>query len=304
MDASIFQRALGGEGYGGDSKEMDLLGRTAANKLLERFSSYLVDELGRSPVTAQSYVWYIQRASKTLDKPAHRINSDDLRRFLRETDYALETKRGVIVAFHQFHDFGVTDGLWKRNGISTLKTPKVPREPKAPLRQEDAYHLLTQALSPVQARICYLGLYAGLRVKEIAGVREEHWQGDTLVVTADIAKAQKKRRVPVHPELAQHKRLILSCSPTKNTCGQMFTVLRNRLKMTDTDGKPATTHTLRRTFATTMYRSGVPWEVVAKLLGHGSDVTAMYARISDEAMREGVETVRYWDGVPVQGVLF
>lgn len=304
MDSHILQRALGGEGYGGDSKEMDLLGRTAANKLLERFSSYLVDELGRSPNTAQGYVWYIQRASKSLNKPAHKINADDLRRFLRETDYALETKRGVIVAFHQFHDYGVTDGLWKRNGISTLKTPKVKREPKAPLRVYDAHLLLAHALSPVQARVCYLGLYAGLRIKELAGLREEHWQGDTLVITPEIAKAQKKRKVPVHPELQRQREHILGHSPSKGTCGQMFTVLRCRLGITDLENKPATSHTLRRTFASTMYDAGVPWEVVAKVLGHGIDVTAMYAKIGEDTMREGVEKVHYWDGVPTQLSMF
>lgn len=163
MGSRTVQRALRDEGEAG--KGTDLLGRTAGDKLLVKFSSYLVDELGRSPNTAQGYVWYIKRACKSLNKPCHRINADDLRRFLQETDYAQSTKRGVIVAFHQFHDYGVTDGLWKRNGISTLKTPKVPREPRAPLKQEDAYRLLANSLSPVQARIAYLGLYAGLRVR-------------------------------------------------------------------------------------------------------------------------------------------
>ena len=62
-----------------------------------------------------------------------------------------------------------------------------------------------------------------------------------------------------------------------------------------------TPHALRRSKATMLYRSGVPIELVAALLGHSSpDTTAQYyARPSDGQMRsilEKGETLREWEG--------
>lgn len=80
----------------------------------------------------------------------------------------------------------------------------------------------------------------------------------------------------------------------------MFAYLRNRLRLTDLEGGLVTPHTLRRTFASTMYEAGAPWEVCARALGHGEDVTALYARISWDRLEKAVGNVRYWDGVPRQ----
>ena len=291
----IVAPAFDDEGLRGDEVR-----RKAADKLLDSFGSYLVDELGRSPRTAVSYRAAINRASTVIGKPAHKVTADDLRDLLRTTDYAQATKRGIIVAFHQFHDYGVVEGAWKRNGIASLKTPKVARNIKPPLDTVSAHTLLANSVTGVTARITYLGLFAGLRIREATLLREEHWQGDAIVVPAEIAKGGKKRKIPVHPELQEAKELVLSRTPTDTTMQVMFGRLRERFGVTDMEGGRATPHTLRRTFGSEMYRRGVPWEVVAKLLGHGGDVTALYARIGWDKMTEAVALLSYTDGKPVQ----
>lgn len=276
-----------------------------ASAVLGAFPSYLVDELGRSRNTAAGYLGAIERAARFLGKPPHKVTADDLRRLLRETNYAPATKRGIVVAFHAYHSFGVVEGAWKMNGISELRTPKVIHEPRAPLSSFDAHRLLMNAISPIQTRIVYLGLYAGLRIQESSGLRERHWKGDCLSITREIAKAGKARKVPVHPELERKRELILSHSPTKGTAGTMFCKLRKRLELKDTDGNVATPHTLRRTFATKVYDEGrVMWEVVQKLLGHGTDVTSLYARVSWTQMVEAVAPLYFSDGQPCQLSLF
>lgn len=273
-----------------------------AARIIDSFPGYLVNELGRSPITAEDYVFGVRCASRFLGKEPHKITTSDIRLFLREAPYALATKRGVVVGWRSYRKFGAVEGAWRLNGELGLQTPKVPKERRAPLDQTDAHRLLMHSVSSVQARVAYLGLYAGLRIKEIAGIREEHWLDGWLIVSPEIAKAQKKRTVPVHPELEKHRDLILRSSPTKGTCGVMFSRLSRKLDLFDIEGKQATPHTLRRTCATAMYRdgNGAKWEVVKKVLGHEEDVTAIYTWIGDGLMQEAVESIHFSDGKPVQ----
>lgn len=269
--------------------------------LYARFTAYLVSELGRSPRTAESYVSAIKSAARFADKPASVVTSDDLRALLRDDHYAPATKRGVVVACRQFHYWGNVEGLWHLNGMASLKTPKVARAPLPPMDQNNAQRALSHCASPLTFRIAYGGLYAGLRISESEQLSEDTWRDHWLTI---IGKGNKKRRIPVHPELAKVRPLILAKSPNRRTLEVTWTRYRDRHELVTIEGTKATTHSLRRTFATTMYDEGVPWEQVARLLGHGEDVTASYARISDDDLESDVKVVRYNRGEPIQGRLF
>lgn len=205
------------------------------------------------------------------------------------------------MACRQFHYWGHVEGLWHLNGMASLKTPKVARAPLPPMSQSDAKRALANCASPLTYRIAYGGLLAGLRISESAQLSEQTWRDGWLTV---IGKGNKKRRVPVHPELEPVRDEILAASPNRRTLEVTWTRYRDRHELRTVEHTNATTHSLRRTFATTMYDQGVPWEVVARLLGHGEDVTASYAKIADGALQEAVGMVNYHRGEPVQGRLF
>ncbi len=270
--------------------------------LFERFGDYLTKEIGRSPRTAETYTRAVECAARFAGKQATALTSSDVRLLLREGAFAASTKRGIVVAVRSFHSFGVLEGLWETDGgIMAMKTPKVPRAPLAPCDSMTAKKVLASCKSPIDYRIAYLGLYGGLRISESSQITSLHWRNDWLVF---IGKGNKKRRVPVHPELKSVQDIILSRQPNRRTMEVTWTRLRDKIGAKDIDGKRATTHSLRRTAATTMYSKGTPWEVVAKVLGHGEDVTASYARISDLNLRDAIHTIDYFDGDPAQLVLF
>lgn len=277
-----------------------MLRRTADADLFLGFTNYLVKVMGRSPRTAESYVAAVKRTCKFLDLPARKVGAGDIDGMillLMEAPWSPSTKRGVVVACRQFHYWGNTSGHWKLNGLASLKTPKVPKRKLPPMTSHMACMVLGLSHTPLLARISFLGLYAGLRIAESASITPQMWFRDRLVF---IGKGNKEREVPVHPELLKVKDLILSRQPERRTLESTFSRFTRLHNIRDLKRNFATTHTLRRTFGTEMYDvRGVPWEIVARLLGHGEDVTAQYASIGWDRLEASVWSVNYHSG-PVQ----
>lgn len=263
----------------------------------------MVDELDRSPKTAESYCYALKSLARFAGKPIEKCNSDDLRAFKRETDYAQATKQGAVVAAKAFHSWGALEGLWKLNGIMGVRTNRVIQPPKSPIGLETVRRLLEGCERPLEYRVVYLGLYAGCRISESANMGEAHWRSDRLIFEG---KGRKTRTVPLHPELQKRKDLILGEVPkTSGVLHSSLARLRERREARDLDGRPVTSHALRRTFADHLYNEcGVPYEVVGKLLGHHADVTARYARIGWDKMLSAVQAIDYFGGDPIQLRLF
>lgn len=269
---------------------------------LGEFRAYQVDELGRSSRTADSYGWSLRCLEGWAEKQAHELTSDDLVRFKRESTYAPATIQGVVVALRAFHEWGALEGYWKLNGIRAVKTPRVTNPPKPPVGMETARVLLESCRTPLETRLVFLGLYGGLRISEAAKLGEREWRFDRLKFAG---KGAKVREVPLHPELGKRRAEILSTTPSSpGVLQSSLERLRRRVNARDLDGNPVPSHALRRTFASTLYDQGTPYEVVGKLLGHGADVTARYARISWDKMAEHVNSLDYYEGEAVQLELF
>jgi hypothetical protein len=82
-------------------------------------------------------------------------------------------------------------------------SPRRVRRESPWLLPSAATTLLESARHPVQARLCYFGLYAGCRVSESAAMSPDNAHDDRL---SFVGKGQKKREVPLHPELAHQLR--------------------------------------------------------------------------------------------------
>lgn len=275
--------------------------RSSGHELKQGFYDYIVLELNRTPRTGEVYLTNLATLERFVCKPIEDVTADDLRTFKR-SHYSQAYKQSVIVAARQFHAWGALEGLWERTSIMDVATPRNPREPKAPISFDTARLLMDSVRTPLELRATYLGLYAGLRVHESALIDSDRWTGNCLTF---IGKGGRKRSVPVHKELSSRRAEILCVTPaSKNVLIDAFTRLRDRVMARDLDRKLVSTHSLRRTFATAVYDAGAPWEVVQKLLGHGGDVTALYARISWERLVEGIGGIDYNSGQPEQLSLF
>lgn len=143
---------------------------------------------------------------------------------------------------------------------------------------------------------CYTGLgYIDLRklspVNVVKGVDGEDWI---------VIKRQKtKSRSPI-PLLKKAKQIISKYhDPTRPTVfpvcsNQKFNAYLKELGEITNIKKRITTHTGRRTFATTITLSnGVPIETVSKMLGHSDlKTTAIYAKVIDAKVSEDMEKVK------------
>lgn len=287
----------------GNQHAGEAVGRFRRGDLLQDFSDYMVGELDRSPRTAESYLYALRSLAKFSGKPIEKCSSADLRRYKREAQCAQSTKQGVVVAAKAFHQWGALEGYWKLNGIMGVKTNRVVQPAKPPISQHTVRTLLSACSRPLEFRVIFLGLYAGCRIAESAKMDEASWRLDRLVFTG---KGRKQRTVPLHPELQDMKQVILSEKPSSDGVLQSSLArLRDKTNARDLDGKPVTSHALRRTFADTLYNHcEVPYEVVAKLLGHGEDVTARYARIGYPKLAAAIASLTYFSGEPIQLSLF
>jgi integrase len=182
--------------------------------LRQRFARYLLAECNLSPATAFGYEQCLLRLERFTGKVAQDISVTDVRTFLRDSPHHPQTKGCTVVAIKPFHKWGVLEELWPANGILGLRGPKLIRNPRPALERDEARTVLSLCKRPNDYRLAYLGLYAGLRISESASITENEWRGDKLRFTG---KGRKVREVPVHPELAAKRVIILSHSTTADS---------------------------------------------------------------------------------------
>ena len=239
-------------------------------QLREAFRSYLLGERNLTPSTALTYNVGLDRIETFLGMAAEvvREDPDAVRRFLRESPFHPSTKNSSLVALKAFDRWGVLDGHWSAGPLEALVGPKMVRNPKPSMSDEEARTLLQVARRPSEVRLVYLGLYAGLRVSEAASIGPDQWLSDRLRF---LGKGRKMRDVPVHPELQAKRDLILS---RETAAGSLKHTGRALSYATGVD---FTSHTLRRTFASHLVQKRVPREVVGSILGHAPATVTEFA---------------------------
>lgn len=274
--------------------------------VLGEFSEYQLDELRHSDQTMRGYRQQLCAVARQLNKRIVEVTPKDIRyEVKRDESSALSTRQLRVAAFRQLHMWGLLEEEgWANPAMLGVKAPKSPpRLPQPPISLHDARKLLSICEYPNDYRLVYLGLYALTRVEESAKMGPEHFHKDRLTF---IGKGNKERTVPVHPELGRVLPLFLHKKPkSKGVLMARMTTLRDRYEIRDIKGKPATSHSLRRTGADFLYdRAGIEKEVVAMLLGHGGDVTSLYAPVRFPRMKEAIGKIDYDSGQPIQLTLF
>lgn len=253
--------------------------------------------------TVDTYIWGIQTVTSWVGKPIWELTAPDLIAFMEARCFPVRTTAQIVTAARQGHRWAATMGLCELNGVMAVAAPKVPRQKrKPPVSLETARRLLQAATSPYEARVVYLGLYAGTRISESARMGGVNDGGDRLRF---IGKGNVERDVPIHPALREQLPLIFSKRPPSvATLNVTFQRLRERTHALDAMGNPATSHRLRATCATTMYQAGVPWEVADTVLGHVLGMGDRYIEIDFDRLKDAVSSLDYFAGIPTQLHLF
>lgn len=246
---------------------------TQLSPLRKRFTEYLLGERNLSPSTAFTYEQSLLRIERFTGVEAHMVTVAEMRRHLRESHFNPATKSASLAALRALHRWGEVEGEpWANPAFQALVAPKLLRNPKPSLSRDEARALLRVCRRPHEYRLIGFGLLAGMRISEAASITEDHWLQDRLRF---MGKGRKVRDVPIVPELAALKGVILSRIPTSS--GTLKHVCRALSHVTDV---PFTSHALRRTFATTLSELGVSREVIGSLLGHApASVTETYAPV-------------------------
>lgn len=305
---ALAERVLDSKSSSGDGgREMLLQRRGASDEEVQRdFSDYLLLEEGRSDQTVRGYCQQQRAVAKMLSKRIVDVSPTDVRyEVKRDQNCAPSTRQLRITSYRQLHMWALLDEKpWANPAMLGVKTPPTPkRRPKPPISLFDARKMLANCQNPNEYRVVYLGLYAGLRVCESARLCEANVRRDRLVF---IGKGNKEREVPIHPELAKALPSFIHQIPkSKGVLMDRMTKMRDRLMVFDLKGKPATTHSLRRTFADFLYdKLSVEREVVRMILGHGEEVTDLYAPVRFPKMVAAMGPLDYDMGTPIQLSLF
>lgn len=234
------------------------------------------------------------------------VTESDLARWLSRPDWAPSTKRSARSSLRSFYSWAHRRGLLPTDPTRDLGAIRQRRTLPRPA-PDDAVRAALGAADDRVSLMLHLGLYAGLRIAEIAGLHTRDIGEDTLTV---VGKGGHQRQVPLHPSLASMLRHELArrreATDLGDGWGRTVPPVDGWLfPSTDQDqhltphhaGKlvsrvaPAgwTAHTMRHRFATQAYQTERDLRAVQELLGHTKpETTARYAAVPTGALRAAV----------------
>jgi integrase/recombinase XerD len=180
-----------------------------------------------------------------------------------------------------------------------------------PAEIEHALGYIAQRSYPLRNRVMLLtGLWSGMRVGEIASLRvgDVRNADGTIITEVRLSAKQTKGRQPrtvflpqkLRDELAAYLALRRDAQPehplfvtagrrafSPNVLAQHFHYMFRRAGVAG-----ASSHSMRRTFITTLANKGIGVRVLASLAGHRSiAVTQRYIDVNDDMKRQAVELV-------------
>ncbi|SHF03678.1 Site-specific recombinase XerD [Caldanaerobius fijiensis DSM 17918] len=187
-----------------------------------------------------------------------------------------------------------------------LESPKISQRQPVYLTLDESKELLNSVEGPYKERdkaILTIFLNCGLRLSELVGINLEDIKDDTLTV---IGKGDKQRTVylnnacikalkeymKVRPQdgVKDKNALFLSRNKRRISAKTVQYIVKKYIKAAGLNTKKYSTHKLRHTAATLMYKYGdVDIRTLQHLLGHANiSTTQIYTHIDDKKIRDAV----------------
>ena len=212
----------------------------------------------------------------------------------------------------------VTNPLLSENPAQNLETPKLNKRLPRYLTLEDSQKLLNASFNDEKDKnkerdfaIITLFLNCGLRLSELVGINISDIKFDDMKLTV-IGKGNKERTIYLNKSCIDAINAYLKVRPTnpkkdsKNSDKALFlssyrqriskrtveNVVDRELSNAGLDTTKYSTHKLRHTAATLMYKYGqVDIRALQELLGHESiSTTEIYTHVDNDQVRSAVES--------------
>jgi len=298
--------------------------------LLEQYLSYLIVVKGRSPLTADEYridccmlFEYVKRSRGVPEEIVAKrdfrdvdidfiksINAADMYAFITycgtERKVTAATRGRKIVSIRQFWKYLKTKAhLLDNNVAEELETPKLPKRMPKYLTLEESIRLLIESEKhPRDYCILTLFLNCALRLSELVSLNVEQIQGEVIQI---VGKGDKERCVYNTPATKkalavwldmrsgmnpQTNALFVSKNGTRVTSRGVQDIVKKYLKKAGMANRGLSTHKLRHTAATTMFRYGnVDVRTLQQLLGHESlNTTQIYTAVDNDKLQNAVNS--------------
>ena len=204
-----------------------------------------------------------------------------------------------VLSLHQIFDSAVENEIIFKDPSKKIKAPKFHKKEKRTLTEEEKIAIKETDYTPRERAFIMIGWQAGLRRGEILALRKKNIDFNRNIIhvkdnlifkenTSEINHYTKTdagiRDVPMPKTLSDFlKTYTESCDDylfttqaggiaTKSMYRRMFNAILNKTSYYMKNGeKPDfTAHTLRHTYATTLYYAGVDVKTAQYLLGHKS----------------------------------
>lgn len=220
---------------------------------------------------------------------------------------SVSTLLTLLVDARQFYRWAVRQGLLEVDPTARLDMPRVPRRAPRPIPDARLRRAIDAAPAPVRAMLV-LAAFAGLRAKEVAGLRWEDVDEDagTLFIRG---KGGHERVVPASSvviaaldELRRHYEgqgvEVGRRGPVlRNGYGRPGTVPAHHVshhanRFLRSIDVPDTFHSLRHRFGTKAYGATKDLRLTQRLLGHATVATTeLYVDVDESRGRAAVEAI-------------
>jgi len=242
-----------------------------------------------------------------------KITLSDLYAFIsytsRERDNNSSSRARKVASIRSFFNYATNKArILERNPASELESPKILKRLPRYLNIEESKRLLSVIDGKNRERdyaIITLFLNCGLRLSELVGINISNIRDDTLTV---IGKGNKERTIylnkacksaienymKVRPKnnVKDRNALFLSERKTRISNKTVQYIVKKYIKLAGLDPERYSTHKLRHTAATLMYKHGnVDIRALQHILGHESvSTTEIYTHIDDAQLRKAIDS--------------
>ncbi|HHW49731.1 MAG TPA: tyrosine recombinase XerC [Clostridiaceae bacterium] len=225
----------------------------------------------------------------------------------RERDNNANSRARKVASIKSFFNYLFSKAnLLDYNPAAELESPKIMKRLPRYLNIEESKRLLNSVTGKNRERdyaIITLFLNCGLRLSELVNINISKIKGDTLTV---VGKGNKERTIylnaackkaieaymRVRPVEGVKDRNALFLSERKKRISQKTVqhIVKKYIKAAGLDPERYSTHKLRHTAATLMYRYGkVDIRALQEILGHESVATTeIYTHVDNQQLRDAV----------------
>lgn len=249
----------------------------------------------------QRNISYLQELNMIrIDK----IQTEDVLEILDGLKEKPRTYNLVLLTLNQIFEFAIDEGYCSKNIVRKLKPLKSIKNEKKPLSMQQI-KLIEYSL-PLEPRlfICYFLICSGLRREELIPLTYEDIDSMIHINKAVYFEHNQPKLKTTKNESARSIPILDGIKPYLKGKGLIFPNEKGKM-MSETTykrkiafcskylGIPFSGHQLRHTYATLLYKSGVPIKEAQYFLGH-KDIRILlnvYTHIDDDSKKESIKKV-------------